>query len=134
MEPNIKAILALHAPLVALVADRIYAQVIPQQERNGPTAYPAVVFQRIGSQESQTLCGTDDFVAGVWQIDAYHPDRDKAIEVASAIRAAMVDYYGDADGVSVNKVRRDTAIDIGPEIEPGLYRRSQTFTIWYVET
>lgn len=133
-EPNVRHMLLANAALVAMVGQRITAQQITQQESNGPDAYPAVVFQRVGSSEQETLCGTDDFVAGTWQIDAYDPDRDQAVAVAGAIRSAMVHYSGDADGANVNRVRRDSSFDIGPEIEPGLYRRTQTFTIWYVET
>ncbi len=132
-EPAIKQILRLHAPLVAAIADRIYAEKMPQQVQGQGPAYPCVVFSRIGSQESETFCGTDDHVASLWQFDVYDKDRDRRNVAAGALRNALVRYSGTIDGVHVNKVRRDTSLDIGPETEPGLYRRMQNFTIWYVE-
>lgn len=133
-DPAIKSILKLHAPLLTLVPSRnMHAQKIPQQVQGQVGAYPCLVFTRVGSSERETMCGTDGFVQGLWQIDTYDKDRDRAIAAAGAVRDGLVHYSGTLEGVYVNKIRRDTSFDIGPETEPGLYRRCQTFTIWYVE-
>lgn len=132
-DPAIKKILLLHAPLVALIAQRIHAEKIPQQVQGQAQAYPLVVFSLVSSQESETFCGTDDFVAAQYQFDTYAKDRDARNIVAGEVRNALVRYSGTIDGTYVNKVRRDMKLDIGPEVEPGLYRRMQTFTIWHVE-
>lgn len=133
MDPNIRVMLQAHAQAAAILGNRIYAQRIPQQVAQGPRAYPCAVFQRVGSNERETFCGADGLVAGLFQIDTYGPERDAVLEAARAVRLAMVHYSGDAGGVHVNRVRRDSALDVGPEVEPGLYRRVQTFTVWYVE-
>lgn len=133
-EPNLHAFLSADAGVAALAAARIFAQIIPEQAQGDPDVYPCATFQLVGTTDGRTMCG-DDFVPdGSWQIDAYSPDRDQAVELARAIRRAMVDYSGPMGDCTVQRVLRTASFDIGPDVEPGLYRRSQTFSIWYVET
>jgi len=133
-EPNLYAHLIASAGVAALVGQRVYAQLIPQQVRGDPKAYPCAVFSLVSLVDASTQCETIPVPQGTWQIDAYAMDRDSAVLLASEIRRAMVDYVGLMGDVHVSSCKRSTCFDVGPEPEPGLYRRTQTFTIWYAES
>lgn len=129
-DPNIAAHLLAAATTAGA---RIFAQVIPQQDHASPRTYPCAVFSLVGTADTVGQCGTFDQPSGTWQIDSYGLTRAAVITLADEIRRAMVDYVGLMGTVHVSSVKRATQFDVGPEPEPGLYRRSQTFTIWYAE-
>lgn len=132
-EPNLFEYLASVPAVAALIGDRIYAGRIPQSVR-GKTApvMDCVVFQRTGDVRGVDFCATDEVVAADYQIDCYSPDDVKVLKVARAVRRALVDYKGLMGAIRVQRVFINSSFD-GQEEEPGLCRRTQLYTIWYVE-
>lgn len=116
---HVFALLSVHAPLVALVGDRIYPLVAPQ---NAPA--PRVVFTVVDDVGVTSLQG---FTSGLsivrLQVDAYSRDYDEAQAVAdavddvlkshvtllfSSVRVARRDLYEDT--TELNRVSLDFTI------------------------
>lgn len=133
-EPNYYAHLVAEPEVTALAGQRIHAQQIPQQTRESPRAYPCVVFSTISRVRDPELCGASEVVQATVQMDTYGMTRAEVLALARAIRRRMVDYSGLMGTVDVQRVLTDTEFDVGPDPEPGLYRRTQTFNVWHVET
>lgn len=121
------------AAVTALINDRVYPGKIPQHHFEGARVMPCAVTQIPSESRQVKLCETDGLVEGSVQVDSYSPDRDECHAVADAIRRAMVDYSGPMGTVKVSKVLLATQFDVGPEPDPGLFRRSQTYAVWYLE-
>jgi hypothetical protein len=132
-EPNLFEYLKAVPVVAALIGDRIYAGRIPQHVFDSDQrVMDCAVFQKVGSSRGVGFCSSDELVAGQYQIDSYSPDDVRYLHVARAIRRALVDYSGPMGSVAVRKVFLDTDFD-SQEAEPGLNRRTQSYTIWYVE-
>lgn len=119
--------------VVDLIGDRVYPGKIPQHHFSEPRVMPCAVTQIPSETRQVKFCETDGLVEGAVQIDSYAPERDDCHAVADAIRRAMVDYSGPMGTVKVSKVLLATQFDVGPDPDPGLYRRSQTYAVWYLE-
>lgn len=121
------------AVVVTLIGDRTYPDRIPQHHFEGPRVMPCAVFQQVGGDRQKKFCGTDKLVGGQFQLDIYSPQRDDVPAIAGAIRRAMVDYSGPMGPARVSEVLLDNEFNVPPEPDPGLYRRTQLYTIWYLE-
>lgn len=132
-EPNLFSYLSSVPAVAAFIEDRIYQGRIPQQVK-GRTArvMDCAVYQRVGDTRAVTHCGSEGLVAAQYQIDSYSPDDVRVLKVARAIRRALLDYSGPMGDVEVKNVFITTSFDSQDE-EPGLCRRTQTYTIWYAE-
>lgn len=127
IEQGLFEYLSANAGVSALVDSRIYPSVMKQG-----VDMPVVVFSRIGSQRSRTFCATDSLVLGTFQLDCYDRGYLKAVQLAAAVRSALVDYAGLMGDTTVNQVSLESEFDTD-DPEPGLYRVSQTYSIWYLE-
>lgn len=127
MEVDLCAFIKADAGVIAKIGDRLYPVVIPQTGH-----VPCVVFQRLSSLYGQTLCGTDSSVRGAFQFDAYDKTYFGARDAANAIKTALLDYSGTMGGTRVDRVSLETETDLS-DPEPGLYRVSLTFNIFYQE-
>lgn len=72
------------AAVTAIVSTRIYPDVLPQE-----TAYPAVVFTRIGTTEMTTIHGTSLREFAVFQVSCLQTTRSLAETLANACAAAL---------------------------------------------
>jgi hypothetical protein len=131
-EPDLGTFLRSQASVTALTGQRIYGEQLPQAERGRPQM-PAVVFRVIAILRERLMCHTDHTMPATFQVDCFALSRDERNRVADAIRLAMVDYCGLMGAVPVCDVQAAGEMDLGPEQEPGLYRRMLTFTVWYQE-
>lgn len=128
--------------LVALIGEpnriRFFKLKIPQKSRT-----PATVQQRGGTARQDRPCRVDGAVAVSMQIDHYATDYSKMAELASAFRQALdkrvVTYpvwMGPNDspqtGVKVKSAFLENEFDLN-DPEPGLLRRTQSWTFWIVE-
>lgn len=132
-DPNLYEFLRNVPAVAQLCGDRIYNQLIPQHVYEEVTGSPCVVFTRAGGARQQLFCGTDDLVQATYRLDARAPRLDDAVELARAIRLALVDYSGPMGEVAVDAVQLSDDSDIGPDPEPGLFNRSESYAIWYRE-
>lgn len=127
--------LTADAGVAALVAARINPLVIPQRIAATSVRVPAVVYSISGVERGVSYCGTDDLVRTTIAIDCYAAGYDAARALATAVRTALVDFSGPMGSATVVPVRTcniETEFDL-MDIEPGLYRVSQQWTIWHEE-
>lgn len=106
---------------------RLYHLIIPQ----GGKA-PCVVAQFTDFERDQTYCGTIRVVRASIQLDSYGTEYFEALELAAAVRTALTDFRGTMGSVEVKSATLQTERDL-EEPEPGLYRRWQDWSLWYVE-
>jgi hypothetical protein len=132
-EPNFFEYLKAVPEVAALIGDRIYEGRIPQHAFGSTGAVmDCAVYQRVGGPRDADFCSSDSLVQGQYQMDCYSADSVRKGKVARAIRRALVDYSGPMGAVRVNRVLIETEFD-SEEPEPGLTRRTQTYTVWYWE-
>jgi Protein of unknown function (DUF3168). len=124
------SILANNPGVADLAGDRVFPQIIPQEDFDGLSKKPCIVYQRTGVGRQQTLCGTSPTMSSVFSIDCYAQTYAGAEALANAVRTALVDYRGSVAGVRISTAILDNEIDL-LDIEPGLHRVSMTFTIWH---
>ena len=123
------------AGVAALVGTRVHPLVIPQRIAATSQRVPAIVYSVSGVDRAVSYCSTDRLVRRAVGIDNYAAEYDSAHAVADAVRAALVDFSGPMGSTTVVPVRTcniETEFDL-MDIEPGLYRVSQQWTIWHEE-
>ena len=112
---------------------RIYPQVIPQRVAL-EQQMAAIVYSVLGVTRSATYCETVKVVRTSLQIDCYSTKYESKETLAAAVRAVLTDFRGMLGGlVDVRDAKLATEIDL-MDIEPGLYRKSQTWDFWHVDT
>ena len=131
--------LAGAAGVTAIVSTRIYPLVIPQTVYSEATKQPCIVYSVDGKVRQVRFSGTDTLVTGSFTVDSYARSYQAVQALAAAVRTALVDQSGTwtdsdspQDSVSVQKVFIESEFDLMDE-DPGLYRVSQQYTIWYDE-
>lgn len=128
IEEGLFSHLKADAGLTALLrSTNIFGVIIPQN-----SGMPSVVYSRIAATRTQTLCGTDGLVKGLFQIDSYAISYLTAKKLANAVRLSLIDFHGAMGDTRVASVSLDTEVDLD-DPEPGLYRVSQTYIIWFAE-
>lgn len=112
---------------------RIYPSFIPQQTPGGDPQYPAVVYSVLAEQHDKLYCGTSRLVKATVSIDSYAPTVVAARELSNAIRSLMIDYRGQMGGtLVVRDVSLESSIVL-IDMEPGLFRVNDVYSIWYEE-
>lgn len=127
IEESLYSFLSSDSAVSGLVEDRIYGQIAPQK-----SLLPRIVYSRVATQRSQSLCGTDSKVRAIMQIDSYDKTYKGSKTLADVLRHTLSDFTGDMNGTRVSTVSLDSDVDLD-DPEPGLYRVSQTYFIWFVE-
>jgi hypothetical protein len=134
LEPNLCGVLAANLGVQEVVQDRVFAQMIPQHDASAERRIPCLVVTRVGSSRQARHCDTTDpLLAATYQVDSYATTYETSARAAQAARLALVTFSGDAGAVRIQKVFLETDFDVGPDPDPGLYRRSLQFSIWYYE-
>lgn len=128
IEAGLAARLSGFVGLSALIADRVFPLVIPQQ--GAAQRMPCVVYQLVSRDRAMRFCATDEMVQAQYQIDAYARSYLDCKTVAVQVIAALLDFRGAMGDQSVHQVSLDSEIDV-MDPEPGLYRVSMTFSIWH---
>lgn len=127
LEESLFAFLAGDTAVAALVGDRIYGMIAPQKAK-----LPRIVYSRIAVTRSQTFCATDRKARAVMQVDAYDLSYRGAKVLAKTIRQTLTDFNGDMAGTPVSTIAMDSEVDLD-DPDPGLFRVSQTYFIWFTE-
>jgi hypothetical protein len=123
------------AAIVGGAVNRIYPLVMPQRDKGQPANVPCVVYRRLSASRGMTFCEQDDLVNGTFQFDSYAANYTTARQLARHVRRRLVDFTGtltDSDTTHVDRIWLSTELDLD-DPEPGLFRVSQTFTVWYRE-
>jgi hypothetical protein len=118
--------------LAAVVGERIYQEFIPQHVYTEATKLPCLVHQYPGSLRQPRFCSTDPVVEQTLQVDCYARSPLERDELAALVRAALIDYAGLMGDVQVKHVAWASDFP-STDPEPGLFRVSQFYTVWFVE-
>lgn len=125
--------------ITALTSTRIFPVVIPQKVYSDATKQPCLVYSFDAKNRQKRFSGTDSLVASSVQIDCYATTYRQAQLLASAVRSVLLDYAGTWIGNTspqvshkVQKCFLENEVDLD-DPEPGLYRVSQSWAIWYDE-
>lgn len=127
LEKSLRDYLLADVAVGAIVSGRMYPLVIPQGG-----AMPCLVYSKDGRQVQQLYCGEDGLRRTMIQIDCYAVVYDDAVGLANAVSAALRDFSGSMGVTRVPRVFLENEIDLS-DIEPGLYRQSQTWAVWHRE-
>ena len=128
IEESLQSFLQGDTALSSLIEERVYPLIQPQGGKQ-----PCVVYTLVGTSRTVNLCAqTDAKVRGAFQIDSYAKRYAEAKQVAATIRKLMCGFVGDMYGTRVSLITLETDADIG-DPDPGLYRVSQQYFIWYTE-
>ncbi len=110
---------------------RIFPMVIPQKAK-AVDQVPCVVYQITQEERQKVYCGTEKLISVTLQLDSYAVDLITARRLSAAIRAVLVDFRGLMGDVLVRDVTLVGGLTLY-DMEPGLMRVMDTYTIWYEE-
>lgn len=119
------SVLTSDSAITGIVGDRVYPLLMPQSG-----TIPAIVYSQIGRREDVSLCSADGKIRATIQIDSYSKQYRTSKMLADAVRSVLVDFTGAMGDARVATVILDQELDLD-DPEPGLFRVSQTFFIWY---
>jgi hypothetical protein len=128
LEESLYSFLTSDSAVSAMVEDRVFAEIAPQK-----SPLPRIVYTRIATQRTQSLCKTDSKVRALMQIDLYDRTYKGSKDLAKLIFNTLIDFTGNMAGTRVSSVISDSEVDLD-DPDPGLYRVSQTYFIWFVES
>lgn len=113
--------------------DRVYPLIMPQKKPRGAAVVPAVVIALSSVERQKLYCGTSGKILSRLILDCYATSYDEAKVLADAVRQALQDYSGNLGGIiAVADASLESEIDL-QDIDPGLYRVSQSWAIWHTE-
>lgn len=135
LEEGLVSFLISQTGVTSLVAQenrvRIFPLFIPQRTRL-VDQMPCVVYQINGEERQKVYCGTESLVMATVQLDCYALTLQLARSVSNAIRSVLKDYRGLMGDVVVRDVTLTGGLAL-PDMEPGLMRVVDTYTIWFEE-
>lgn len=127
MEADFRAILAGHAPLIALVGTRIYPSTYPQ----GATD-PAIRYQKVSGITGLHMQGSDGLTESIMQIDVRATSAASALAVRDVLVALLHPFrgiQGDTD-FRLIKVDNDRGIRHEKPVDKDYYTASLDVRIW----
>lgn len=127
LEESLFSFLSSDTAVGAMVEDRIYGLIQPQKGLQ-----PCIVYSRIATDRTRTLCATDSKVRATLLVDCYDKTYLGAKRLAEVVRHTLIDFSGDMAGTHVSTVSLDTEVDLD-DPEPGLYCVTHTYFIWFTE-
>lgn len=111
---------------------RIYPQVIPQKVPGTISTVPAITYTWTKDNEFTTYCGADRVKSSTLQLNVFAVTYDETISLAYALRVALRDFQGLMSGVAIRNITLVSEFDT-QDIEPGLFRVVQSWSVWYEE-
>ncbi len=128
IEDALYAKLTSDAAINAITGSRVY----PVKMEDNPT-FPAITFQRISSTREQTMSGRVSYCSALYQIDSWSVSYDVTRDLASKIFALLEGFRGTISSVDIQGILSQNEIDLY-EDDVKVYRRSQTFTVIFLES
>jgi len=111
-----------------LVGENIFPLHVPQGFDK-----PCIVYQVVDVTRQVTYSGTNKLVQAFVQFDCLAKRYADAQQIAAVVREALTDYSGEMAGTAVRGCFLTAEQDLS-DIEPGFFRVSLNFNLWYVET
>lgn len=130
--PRLASLLASFPAVAATFGSRVYPLIMPARVHGDPSGFPCVVYTFVGGRVGYTFCAPDELIASRVQFDVYDRSYTDAVEAAAVLRGALLGYFGTVDGTFYDRIAieadRDTI-----EPDPGLYRVTQEYSVWFRE-
>ena len=131
MESVVKTRLDTHSGLGALISDRIYGLVLPQN----PT-YPAVTYQRIDTDPMEGMTQDHGITDVLFQVDVWAATYPSAKSVSAQVRTCMKRHTDAAtDPVWLDTFLENELDDYEPNLESGegVFRVIHTYKVQHRE-
>jgi hypothetical protein len=125
---DLRSLLLDQSDIVAMVQDRIFPSIIPKERWDVDSKKPCIVYSGDGIDRTYTFCGNVKLHADIININAYSISYDTTAQLAAEI-ATLEGFKGIVGSTKIGPVFLENEIDL-LDLEPGLYRRLLTFTIW----
>ncbi len=116
-----------HAGLTAIVGNRIYPVLLPQD-----VTFPAVTYQRISTVREYAQEGPSGLAHPRFQFSCWAETYEEAKAVAEQIRFALSGYKGTINNVRIDAVYIEDDNDIY-DPETNIYHVALDATIWHEE-
>lgn len=123
-----EAIVSFFGQLDDFAGVKVYGARRPQ----GPRPLPEILFSRITTLRRETYCGQDGFVNVEFQFDVFGAGKTSAITLGKQLRQTLRNFRGTMGDVPVGPVFLTNEGETA-DVEPGTYRVTHTFNIWYQE-
>ena len=107
VEPGFRTLLATDTAVTAVVGDRIYQQVKPQ---DAPS--PCIVLTRVSTSYIRQINGVAGATRGRMQVDVFGPSYQVAKELAEKVRSRLDRFTGDVAGTRFKYVLADDERDL----------------------
>lgn len=124
-----RELLLAHAPLTALVGDRVISGTVPLSE----VAPAAIGLTEISRNEPDTVSRLSSLVTARVQVTVYATTYPAMKAALNAARLSGGVFTGEAAGLQVRSVLRDS---VGPDLsdeEPGISEQSRDFIVTYID-
>lgn len=133
MPADFVSLILASSDVAGLIGDRVYPQVVPPQAWDGDSLRPCLVFRTAASFRNKTFCSTDRLIQEAFSVDCYAVTYDEAKQLAEAVITAVVDVHAVSGSTAIDNVFLDNEFDL-TDMDPGLYRRNLSFTVWHRST
>lgn len=128
----IKAHLESDTSVESLLGGRFYYIIVPQAYI-GAGRMPCVVFNRSTVERQVRYCETDGVIRTSVTLDCYALRYTSARALAAEVRKSLIDFRGMLAGsLFVRAASLVNELDL-VDIEPGLFRVSQSWDFWHSE-
>lgn len=132
IEDALHELLSAETSIAALIGEpnlfRIFRGIAPPGTRA-----PYLILGRTSTSGIQSQCGTAGTELALESIDSYAKTEDERDALARAVFLTLRDFSGTIGTVKIKAATRQNEFDLD-DPEPGLYRRSQSWALWYIET
>ena len=124
---SLHTVLTGNAAVSALVANRVYAMVIPQHN----DVFPALTYSQETGEFIEHLEGRSDTRLAEFSIDCWAKRYGETKTLAETVIAELVGFRGAFGANTAESVRLENDFDVPPEPDTELYRNSLRFVIAY---
>jgi len=132
LQSSLYAFLSADAGIGALVSNRIFPLIIPDQEFDEASKRPCLVYSIAAMDQTKTFCGTIDLRRATVSSDCYARKYVDAVGLSTVVKDALADYVGTMGDVEVSAVSLENQFDL-VDLEPGLFRVALSFFVWHAE-
>ena len=130
LEKAVRSVLTGDSTVAALVSSRVYPQRRPQG-----TALPALGYQNVFSQETESLAAQSGVRRTRLSVECLDDTYGDTKTLRDAVESALVNYAGTAQGETIHSLRLESAVDIDETNTPGsqfgVFRTILDFIIWH---
>lgn len=123
MEQAIVDVLENDADVSAIIGDRIFPLVIPQEK-----ALPAITYERVDTDPNDTKSGASTLDGDLIDLDLWGKDFAVLKDLAKKIRTTLDRFSGTRQGIIVQSIQYQNQV-VGFSAEKNIYHLIQTYKV-----